>query len=342
MRAIYHVTMPPSRMASCDAVIQEIESIRALVPGDIMHLYPAKTPGTRFPRRLWGIWLAPALSKLERRVDLHHVFNPDLYDFALLRFMRRPIIYTAVTGARPDQRQAARVLERRAKSIVVPSDGDLNLLREWGITNAISVQSGIDASRFNRQPMPLGTPPTLLMGSAPWSVPQFASKGVDALLALAREWSELRLIFLFRGVLENEMRQRVAAAGLQNRVEVLTGQMDVNQVLARAHAAVALAADASLIKAFPHSLLESLAAGKPVLVSRSIPMAIDVERDGSGVVIDRISVDDLRIAVRRLFADYPGYVKAAIQAGKHIPTAHGMAEQYVRLYQSVVVPGALR
>ena len=238
MRVLFHVTMPPSPMAACDAVIQEIEAIRAGVPGEICHLYPARKPGTRFPRRLWGLQHLPQIIRAERHIDLHHVFNPDPYSFEVLRYLRRPILYTAAAGVREPHRHAALRLAGQVRLLAVPATADRERLRAWGIGNAVVVKPGIDTSRFTHAPAPTGASPVLLMGSAPWTEAQFRTKGVDVLLELARQRTDLHLIFLWRGVLENQMRRHVAAAGLQGRVEVVAEQVDVNRVMARVHASV--------------------------------------------------------------------------------------------------------
>ena len=323
-------------MANCDAVIQEIESIRKLAPGTICHLYPTRTPGTRFPRHLWGIQHLWHIMQADRSVDLHHIFNPDPFDFLILRCMRRPILYTVVTGITAPQRDAVLKLSRHIAKIIVQTDSQLSMLNQWGVKGAAMVKPGIHTSHFSTVYPAISAPPTLFMGSAPWSEAQFRSKGVEALLDVAKARPEVHLIFLWRGVLEAQMRQRVAAAGLQDRVEIITEDADVNQVLARAHAGVALAAEATLIKAYPHSLLESLAAGKPVILSNTIPMSADVERLGCGIVVDQIDVNTIARAVDTLFKDYASYAQAAQHARQIVIDQDQMAQAYVKLYHEVL------
>ena len=109
-----------------------------------------------------------------------------------------------------------------------------------------------------------------MVASAPWTVAQFASKGVDVLLDTAVANPNLRLTFLWRGVLFAEMMQKVTAMNLADRVTVINEQVDVNQMLATVHGTINLAAHSEIIKAYPHSLLDSLAAGKPVLVDKPL------------------------------------------------------------------------
>ena len=323
-------------MAACDAVIQEIESIRALAPGDVCHLYPTRTPGTHFPRRLWGMQQLRRILRADREVDLHHVFNPDPFAFLVLHFVRKPIIYTAVTGLAPSQRATTQELAKYTKRIIVSSSQDLSKLQEWGVRGAAMVRPGIDTSHFSvTYPSP-SAPPTLLMGSAPWSEAQFRSKGVLALLELAQARPELRLIFLWRGVLEAQMRRRVAAAGLGDRVEIINQQVDVNQVLARVHAGVAFADGEALIKAYPHSLLESLAAGKPVILSRAIPMSGEAISQGCGIAVDSLDVETITRAVDQLFTNYQSLAQASQRAGQTIFGQRQMAEAYLALYHQVL------
>ena len=336
MRVLFHVTTPPSPCAARDAVLQDVDAIRALVAGDVMHLYPTRQPGTRIPRRLWGLQHALRLMSQDRRVDAHHVFNPDLYSFEVLRLLRKPIIYSVVAGVRPQHRAQAERLQQRARMIIVPAADDEARLRSWGIMNVAVAPPGIQVERFTCTPVEPHAEPTLLMGSAPWSEAQFHSKGVDALLEVARQRPQLRLIFLWRGVLEESMRRRIRDAGLQERVTVLTQQVDVNRVLAGAHASVALAGDEALIKAYPHSLLESLAAGKPVLISQIIPMARDVQAQGCGVVVDDINPLTVGAAVDELLVNYARYAAAARQATQRVPNQAQMALAYQNIYHTSV------
>ncbi len=271
MRVLYHLTVPPSPLADLDAVVQEVETLRALSKdgGQVIHLYPGRTPGTRFPRRWWGLQHMPYLRRAEQGFDLHHIFNPDPFPFDILRFLRRPIVYTATAGSRGADRTTIQRLAQRVHALVVPTEAERAELSQWNISNVVAIRPGIDIARFSHTPPPT-TPFTLLMGSAPWTIEQFESKGVEALLEAARARQDLRLIFLWRGLHVGKMERRVAQRGLGERVTIINRQVDVNEVLAQVHAAIVLADDTRLVKAYPHSLLEALAAGKPVLVRRCL------------------------------------------------------------------------
>ncbi|MGQ9816068.1 MAG: glycosyltransferase, partial [Candidatus Roseilinea sp.] len=181
MRVCYHVTIPPSPMADCEAVAQDVRLLQRIAPGERFHLYPTRAPGTRIPRLLWGLNQLPALWRAERSIDLHHVFNPDPFPFLALRLLRRPIVYTVVGGMNDAHREMARRLAQFAHTIIVSSEADHERLRGWGIARARFVQPAIEADRFSHTLPPPNAPFTLLAGSAPWTVEQFTSKGVDVL-----------------------------------------------------------------------------------------------------------------------------------------------------------------
>ena len=336
MRPLYHLTVPSSTLSACDAVVQEVHALRAHFGGDIVHLYPGHVPGTRFPRRWWGLQRLLFLLRADRQVACHHCYNPDPYLFAVLRLLRRPIIYTAAAGVQRADPTTVRTLAQHIHTLVVATEDERALLAAWEVTNVAVVPPGIEVGRFTYTPLPMGTPPTLLMASAPWTLAQFESKGVTALLALAQEMPDLHLVFLWRGVLADEVLRRVRAAGLEARVEVLNRQVDVNTILSRVHATVVLAEGNALIKAYPHSLLESLAAGRPVLVSAAIPMAQDVARQTNGLVVEKLDIAHLRVAVDQLFSDYPRYQQRVLAAHPNIWSQARVIADYGQIYATAV------
>jgi glycosyltransferase involved in cell wall biosynthesis len=263
------------------------------------------------------------------------LFNPDPFSFNVLRFLRRPVVYTVVAGVHSVKQAEAQQLARQVHTLVVPTEAALARLQGWGIRNVVVVRPGIDASRLSYKPPLSDSPPTLLMASAPWTRDQFATKGIDTLLELARRMPELKLVFLWRGMLVEEMNSRVRSAGLDQRVEVLNERVDVDAVLARVHAAVVMTADGALVKAYPHSLMEALAAGRPVLVSRSIPMAQYVEQMGCGVVVERLDLSSVRNALEALMEDYQTFQQRALSVGVGGFTLERLLTAYGRIYEGV-------
>jgi glycosyltransferase involved in cell wall biosynthesis len=90
------------------------------------------------------------------------------------------------------------------------------------------------------------------------------------------------------------------------------------------------------VKAYPHSLMESLAAGKPVLVSRAIPMADYVARTGCGAVVEEVSAAGVLTAIARLTEQYDDLQRAAWRVGQRDFTQQVMIASFQRVYGHVL------
>ena len=315
MKVLYLLTAPPPAIEGTDAVLQEAQLLRARFGGELAHVAPSSRPWARVPRPLYGLHALPGIRRLERRVDVIHLFHAELYPFPLIRFLRKPVVYTVVSGLGADRDPSSGVLGK-IKAIVVPGRRDMDRLALRGDPRGHLLPAGIDVSRFSVEPPPADGPFVLLAGSAPWTREQFRTKGVESLLQVVQRTPRLRLVLLWRGWLLEELRRRITDLGLSDRVEVLTEHVDVNEVLAGVHAAVVLASEQRLVKAYPHSLLEALAAGRPVLVSDGITMADYVREAECGEVVTGTDGRSLKEGIRRLRRRYASLQAQARRVGK--------------------------
>ena len=334
MKVLFLVTTPPPVIPGTDAVVQEVELLRGRFGGEVVWLRPSWRARARYPRPLLGLHRLHAIRRQDTHVDLHHVYAPRLVWLPLLWFLRRPVVYTVTAGVGRG-RWPPRPFLRRLGAIVVPSGADLDALTQRGLGNARLIRPGIDVDRFVGAPAPSGAQFVLLSGSAPWTHEQFRSKGVDVLLEVARALPHLRLVFLWRGLLLPELVARVNRLGLAERVEILTDRVDVSQVLGRTHAAVVLADRPGLVKAYPHSLLEALAAGRPVLVSDGNPMADYVRETGCGRVVPGFGRPDLVEAIEDLRRGYEAYRGVAERVGRRDFPQEDFVTGHRELYRSL-------
>jgi glycosyltransferase involved in cell wall biosynthesis len=343
MRVLYHLTVLPPKMPEAEAMSQEIGALRAHFGGELVYLNPNQYSPIYVPRLLFGLHLLKQLRAKEADHQIHQLYNPDPFPFPILRLLRRPAIYALSCGLGP-RRPNVRFFNSLA-AVTVYDERSFKRLRAWGVGNVALVRPGIDASRFTCSPLPLGSLRSLrslrsevrlMVGSSPWSQAQFRTKGVDALLAAAQRAPELRLTFLWRGVLAEEMERRVRERGLGKQVVVLNRRVDVNQVLANVHASITLAADPAIVRSYPHSLMDSLAAGKPVLVSRAIPMSDHVEQAGCGVVVESVTPAGVLAAIETLIQEYDKLQKAAQDVGQRDFTQQAMIDSYAQVYEHVL------
>jgi glycosyltransferase involved in cell wall biosynthesis len=335
MNILFHHTAVPADLPRLDAVMQEIDFLQRHFRGQTVWLRPRLRAFLPFPRYFFGFQTLRWLRSQEGEVDFHHVFNPDLYLFPVLTWLKRPIIYSPVAGLSKSGRTPAPSLKRRLAWIVVNNRRDWESLQELGFSRVRLIPPGFDRSAFTPSPPPSDKRLILLVGSAPWNLSQFNTKGVDTLLAAVGQIPDLKLIFLWRGIHGREMEKKVIRAGVGDRVELIQGAVDVNRVLAGVHAGIVLADRPTLVKAHPNSLMEALAAGRPILISRCIAMADLAEETGCGVVLDDNSLAEVVRGIQILRAGYGEYQQKALAVGRERFSPAISLEGYRDLYAAV-------
>lgn len=331
MSVLYLLTAPPPSIEATDAVFQEVAHLRAAFGGETVSLFPFTRARGGVPRPLYGLHRLRALRRLEQRHSFNHIYFSVLYYFPVLRALRKPIVYTVVASlvgqAKPAHLRRLQALHH----IVVPSERDADVLAGWGFRNYSVVLSAPDRGRLRPTLLPLKHEMTLLMASAPWSKRQFDEKGIDILLEAAVRLPDLRLILLWRGLYGDELTSRLYTLNIANRVEVVNAKVNVGDYLQRVHATVLLAKRAEIIRAYPHSLIESLYAGKPVLTSNVIAMADFVRQQRCGLVLGRVDIGSLTAALSKLREDYDSLAANAAAAGNML-ASQSLTESYRTIY----------
>lgn len=333
MNVLYLLPFRPPKFHDCEAVSQEISLLRRHINGQVLYINPNRRSRSYIPRAFFGFHRLKEIRELEQHVQIHHFYNSDLFAFPILRWLRRPVVYSLNCGLKKNKPNL-RLLKAMA-AVTVYDQRSFNRLRDWGLDNLHLVHPGKDSGRFTYAPTRVQGKFRILMASAPWTRKQFRTKGVEALLAAAVDNPSLHFVFLWRGVLAREMEARVHQLGLRGRVSVINRPVHVNQVLSEVHATIILASDSDIVKAYPHSLLDSLAAGKPVLVSRAIPMANYVERTGCGVVVERVKPEDVLGAVKALRDRYDSASEIARSVGKRDFNGQDLVESFQSVYRTV-------
>jgi glycosyltransferase involved in cell wall biosynthesis len=332
MSILYLVTAPPPPFEGTDAVFQDVGVLRDAFQGEIVNLSPLTSSTRRFPKQLFGFHNLLAIKELETRCTINHVFFSFPYAFPILRFMHNPVFFTVTATLDVKKRPLACARLQNLQRIIVSNERDAAVLKAWGLTNYAVVPPGIDARGADSAPPPLQRELVLLMASAPWNKRQFSTKGVDLLLETAATTPNLRLILLWRGVLAAELARRVERLGVGHRVEIVNRKVDINEYLKRAHATIVLAENGGLVKSFPHSLIESLAAGRPVLLSNTIAMADYVAEHRSGIVVTDMRIEALSSAIKSLVSNYEMLARNAAQIGRGAFSVEAVVDNYRRLY----------
>ncbi|MCJ7446023.1 MAG: glycosyltransferase family 4 protein [Methanotrichaceae archaeon] len=331
LRVLYISPSPLPTVQGTDGLFTEIGYLREFFGGDMISLSPARSLPPLIPVNLYGMHQIRTLKRYNKKVDIFHLFFPYIVNFRVLRYLSKPIIYTIISG------MDEKCLPRSGPpcTLVVSSSPEADILRSRGFLDVHVIRPGIDHSQI--QVMPPTEPDSefvLLTGSAPWIKSQFDTKGFDLLLKVLTRLPRMRLICLWRCTLYREWFDRIQSFGLTDRVEIIQKKTDISKILSRCHAAVVLSSEYGHVKSYPNSLMEALAAGRPVLVSRSNPMSYYVEDNGCGKVIEDLCLEELINAIHEIMEDYSTFTRASLLAGRDLSAAR-MIDDYRHLYQNV-------
>lgn len=333
MSILYLLPTLPPKSAKAEAIAQEIALLQRAFGGETRHVNPnAHLPRPLIPRLGFGWLQLPRLWRTGANVDLVHFFNPDPFPYPFLLCLRKPVVYTITAGV---EKKPNLAFFRRMAVVTVPDERTLAQLQAWGLTNVALQRPGINTQRFTHTPQPLAfaQPLRLLTASAPWTHAQFKTKGFDALLTAAQHMPDLHLTLLWRGLLLDEIHQRVAQLGIGDRVTIIDKTIDVNTALATVHATAIFATSPGIIKSYPHSLLDSLAAGKPVLLSNTIPMADYVRQEQCGVTVSTVTPEAITDALIALRAGYTTYASNAQLVGQRDFTEEAAIQAATEIYK---------
>jgi glycosyltransferase involved in cell wall biosynthesis len=315
MNILFHALSPPPRIPGTDAAFQDLEALRDSCGGTILPLFPLPFPSRWIPRPIYGLHRYFELRAREHSCDLHFVAYATGYAFPYLATLRKPICYQVLAGLDPSAPPPPHF--RTRIHLIVNNRRDEKLAQKWGMADVRYIRPGIDLTGFEIIPPPPPPKPfVLLAGSAPWTREQFHLKGFDLLFDLLVHHPDLRLILLWRGYQRATLNRLLHRKGLTTRVEVIDSKTDIRTLLARCHATVGLAAHNRLLKAYPHSLLESLAAGRPVIVSETLALADDVRAKQCGEVVGSLTLSALDSAVSSLRRQYDRAAEAATETGR--------------------------
>ena len=336
MKIAFHLATPPAPRPELDAAVQEIECLReAFGGGEHCDIYPGRVYRPWIRRTRLRPDQVDRWTRIDREVDLHHVVGDRPVVFPILDELRRPVIFRLLTPS-ADLTTLSR-LAARAR-IVVSAPREALRLRAAGI-EAEAIAPGIDLERFSTVEAPPDDSFTVLYASAPWTRRQFATKGLDALLRAMATRSSMRLVVLGRGVLHRPIARLIARRRMSDRCEFIGETVTLEKLMNRVHVAVLAPTSPRVVKAFPHSLLEALAAGRPVITSNRLAIADWVSQHGCGEVVEP-EATSVGAALDRIAAGYPDY---ALATGRLDMSPFAMARSiasYRALYATTLAASA--
>ena len=332
MKILYHNTLPKSPLPEAEAVYKEIDSLHAHFGGEIINVYPQYIKRVAAPKQLYGLHRRGVLKQLDQQVDAHHIMFPFFYDFPYTKVLSKPIIYTCTTSK--DVRYSISEGLRRY-SIITESDSQYRRYSQSPFNKVDKILPGIEIDTREVSSAPDDNKFRLLMASAPHSPGQFKSKKIYLLLDYVKRHSDIELTLLWRGVHSQKIKRLISSSKLNDRVTLVDEYVDVKPYYDRCNATVLLCDEDGVVKNYPHSLIESVLYGRPVITSSKIEMSDLITKSNLGLVLNNHNVDELHKAVSQIRANYGNFKHSISQFDRSVFNVDTYLSKVSRVYQLV-------
>jgi len=223
----------------------------------------------------------------------------------------------------PVKRAIGRVLAGCTGSVVANAEAVRNYLITRGANPArvITIRNGVDLSRFER-PIDIAAvrracgiaPEHFLATVVARLEPQKGHETViEATDRLRDRYPNFRVLFVGGGSYENHLREIVARRGLTDRVVFAGFRTDAPDLLRATDVSVLT----STREGLSNTLLESLAAGRPVIASR-VGGNAEVVAPAVGILVPPGDPTALTDALGRLLADPAAAARMGAQGAEHV------------------------
>jgi len=325
-----------------EAVSQEVCDLAGHFGGRIFSVNPHLSLRVEKRARVLGFhprWdpaLRLVIPFLERGGDVNHVYaevSPWLYHKTL---RRRPIVLTIAS-------EKGRVVPEflaRCSAVVVQTHGMARTVEKLGLdARAHLIYPGIDLETFRpRSDTTTHARPRVLLATFPRTVEELATRGVNFLLEVARQYPGIDFSLLSRpwrtgGTAGEHTKQLIAASGLAN-VTVIDGvQQDMRALYLQHDFTVIPYTTPDGGKECPRSLIETLACGVPVLISEVAPLSNFVRERDCGTVF-ALTPAGFAGAIDAALSHYPRLCENAVRESRANFDVRATMKAYAALYEA--------
>ncbi len=334
----YLCTSPAEILADTDAIYQEIALLNSAYPGPVTSLFPLRKPSSLVPPPIMGLHNCRSIRKQEKNHQINHVFAAGLFHLPLLYFLKKPIVYTVVGGISRTANVPPRSFIRRLDRLVVSSERDKTILEDKLEAEVKCILPSIQVENFTQSPRSLTEGETLhlLMASAPWEQAQFKSKGIHIILEALQSVDRVHVTFLWRGLHLQHMRELIEKYGVGERVQLIDQKVDINQLMQKVHGTILLCNDTAVIKSYPHSLIESLVSGRPLITTREIAMSDMVTEKECGFVLETFSAASLLRTLAKFREEYAFLQQNTMGIPKSLFAPSETLAKYGKIYEGLL------
>ncbi|MGZ4898091.1 MAG: glycosyltransferase family 4 protein [Candidatus Angelobacter sp.] len=288
----------------------------------------------------------------EDGIDLLHThgYKADLYGYVAARRSRKPVVATCHnwvggTAALGIYNHLDRMALKRFNALAAVSDAVAQRLLDSGVParKIKTIANGIDVEPFERaQPLP---PPTFDRDKVVGMVARLdLQKGFEYLLRAVRElcgvFRELKVVIVGEGPDRKAIEDKIRQYGLQSTVILAGKQSDMPGV----YAVMDIFVLPSLNEGLPMTILEAMAASKPVIATKVGAIPTLIRNGETGLLVEARDTDGLRKAIARLLSDPDLCRRMGAEGHDWVSrnyTSEAMALKYRQMYEEVLGRPAL-
>lgn len=288
-----------------------VTATNRMVAPKLANMFRAAWLGSDAPDGIARMGVADLLKLWRRRAPLiwHARRNDEMIAGVLLRALGWPLKLVFTSAAQRHHSWITRWLIRRMDAIIATSDISASFLKRESVVVMHGVDTDIYAPPADRAAAfaQSGLPGRYAIGCFGRVRAQKGSDVfVDAMCALLPRYPDFTAVMVGAVVPEqqafaNDLRQRIAAAGLQSRI-VITGELEIEEVQ-RWYRRLTVYAFTSRNEGFGLTLIEAMAAGNALVASRAGAAERVVEDGITGVLAPPGDVGALVAALEPLMRD---------------------------------------
>ena len=275
-----------------------------------------------------------------RKSAINHIYTSlgDLPYLSVLNLKNTILTAAASSGYAKIKKRKSKL--KKMRKIIVESERQKKQLLSIGINEQKIeiIYPPVDLDQFSYA-RPRGKF-TVLYASCPTRESDFEKRGIPLILDTAKKSPSVQFHLAWRGggypKIQELIKRLMRTTGGKNvtaKNEIIT---DMNLLYGSAHCTIIpYTKYDDFLKLIPNSALESLASGKPLLVSSKTEIARIVETEQCGVVFEP-TPEGLSKAVRRLQQNYAAYQKNCRKTAEKYFSKKVFLQKYETIYEQIL------
>jgi len=270
-----------------------------------------------------------------KKNDLNHIYT-SLGDLPYLNTLSlKNTILTAAASCKEEKIKKRLKKLNQLKKIIVESEYQKKQLLELNVKEERIeiILPPVDLTKFSYTQPPKEQPFTILYASCPTRKEDFEKRGITLITETAKEQKEIIFHLAWRNSALDEITTLTKNNNLSNLKINNEIVKNMNQKYAQAHCTIIPYTQFDdFLKLIPNSAIESLAAGKPLLVSETTEIANIVKTAGCGIVF-KPTKKGLSEAITLLQKNYSFYQKQCRKTAEKYFSKDLFLQKYETIYQ---------